>query len=856
MVKALRYVQIDPNLPDELKPLQEMAWNLWWCWNPAAIELFREVDRRLWESTGHNPLGILGLVPQSKLQELVGDQTFRAQVERVWEEYKAYLSKDTWFAQQFFTAAKPEIAYFSAEFGLTESLPIYSGGLGILAGDHLKSASDLGLPLVGVGLLYQQGYFQQYLNADGWQQEYYALLDFSNLPLAEATGENGEPLLLSIDFLQAKLWFKVWKLQVGRIPLYLLDTNLPQNNAENRQVTAHLYGGDTETRIRQEYILGVGGMTALKALNLRPSVFHMNEGHSSFLALERVRQSMEEEKLSFRQAAILARHTTIFTTHTPVPAGIDRFPRPLVEKYFRNYVGKFGISFDEFMKLGCLNGQDASSEFNMANLAMHFAGHINGVSKLHAQVSRKMWQASWPGVPFEEIPIGSVTNGVHTRSWISVEMRYLYDRYLGHRWVDQPADQSCWEDVDEIPDGELWRTHEIRRERMISFVRHRLIKQYERRGAVMSEVKKAGEVLNSEFLTIGFARRFAAYKRGTLLFRNFARLKEILTNPDRPVQFIIAGKAHPRDNYGKELIKNIVHLARDAQVRDRIVFLENYDIGVARYLVQGVDVWLNNPRRPMEASGTSGMKVIFNGGLNLSILDGWWDEAYEPEVGWAIGSGEEYENHDYQDEVEANAIYDLLEKEIAPMFYDRGSDGIPRHWVAKMKQSMLKLGPVYNANRMVQEYTDKFYTYAYRQSQILRHQDNAELASLSDWQKHVFDNWSDIRILEVTRNSPDRVGVNEPIDIEAKVFLGNLKPDDVRVELYLGPLSPSGEITNGKTLEMNVNGGPNAGVSSYSCATSFFTSGRMGYSVRVLPGHRSQIHPFELGLITWADSDI
>ncbi|MFH2055929.1 MAG: alpha-glucan family phosphorylase [bacterium] len=856
MVKALRYVQVDPNLPKDLKPLQELAWNLWWCWEPSAIELFRTIDNKLWERSGHSPLRVLGLASQTLLEALDADLTFKAMMERVYAEFKAYMGRDTWFARQHFEATKPEIAYFSAEFGLTESLPIYSGGLGVLAGDHLKSASDLGLPLIGVGLLYHQGYFQQYLNADGWQQEYYPVLDFSTLPVAEAKNAQGEPLIVAVELAGRSVQIKVWKVDVGRIALYLLDTNIAGNSNEDRQITAYLYGGDSDMRVAQEAVLGIGGIMALQGLNIAPSVFHMNEGHSAFLGLERVRQLMETEKLSFREAQTLARHTTVFTTHTPVPAGIDRFPRSLVEKHFKGYAGKLGLSMDDFMRLGYPNSKESPSEFNMAHLAISFSGYINGVSKLHGETSRKMWQSFWQGVPLPEVPITSVTNGVHTRSWISVEMRYLFDRYLGHRWAIDPADQSCWQAVSSIPDGELWRTHQIRRERMIGFVRSRLEQQLTRRGAVASDIERAGEVLNSDYLTIGFARRFAAYKRGTLIFRDLDRLKRLVNDEDHPVQFIIAGKAHPRDNYGKELIKTIIHLCRDPEIRERIVFLENYDISVARYLVQGVDVWLNNPRRPMEASGTSGMKVIFNGGLNASILDGWWCEGYSRDVGWAIGAGEEYDNHDYQDEVEANAMYDLLEKEIAPTFYDQGRDGIPRKWIALMKASMQQLGPRFNSNRMVKEYTDSSYINAYRQGQLLQHNDRAELRSLAEWHKHLTDKWTDVRVLEIKSSAPGRIGVNEKISVETRVFLGELQPDDVLVELYIGAVSPEGAVTDARSVPMEPQGSSSAGVMSYHCELQPQDSGRLGFSVRVSPGHRSQVHPFELGLVTWAGDDI
>lgn len=856
MVKALRVVHVEPVLPEGLAPLKAIAQNLWWGWNQEAISLFRRLDTKLFEETGHNPVRMLELISQERLTRLENDLSFRAQLDSVHRQLLSYLDNKTWFSENHFRAERPEIAYFSAEFGLTESLPIYSGGLGILAGDHLKSASDLGVPLVGIGLLYQQGYFQQYLNADGWQQEYYPELDFSALPLIEATDQAGQPLVVNIDFPGRKLWIKVWKLQVGRIPLYLLDTNVPPNNSDDRQITNQLYGGDTETRVKQEMVLGIGGVTTLEELGLSPSVCHMNEGHSAFLAVQRVLRRMEGEKLSFREAVLLTKQTTVFTTHTPVQAGIDRFPRELIEKYFRGYINRLGISFSEFLGMGCQNGIDSSSEFNMAFLAMYFSSYINGVSKLHADVSRRMWQTSWPKVPFDEIPITSITNGVHTRSWISSETRDLYDRYLGSGWLEHSTSYSCYANVDDVADSELWHMHELRRDKLITYARKRVKEQMQRRGATPSEIKLSGEVLNSSHLTIGFARRFASYKRGTLIFRDVERLKKILNNPQCPVQLVFAGKAHPRDNNGKELIKAIVHMARDPQLRDRVVFLENYDIAVARYLVQGVDVWLNTPRRPMEASGTSGMKVIFNGGLNLSVLDGWWCEGYQPETGWAIGSGEEYNNAEYQDEVEANALYDLLEKEIAPMFYDRGRDGIPREWVAKMKRSIKQLAPMFNSNRMVQEYADRSYIPAYRQHQILRHQDSAELRSLAAWHKHLLDKWADIRILEIVSNAPPRIKVNQPIEIEAKIFVGELTPEDLAVELYLGRLAPSGTIVDATGLEMKADGNPHAGVYNFRCTTSLTSSGRLGYSVRVLPGHRSLVHPYELRLITWAEGDI
>jgi starch phosphorylase len=582
----------------------------------------------------------------------------------------------------------------------------------------------------------------------------------------------------------------------------------------------------------------------------------MNEGHSAVLAIDRVRRRMLSDGLSYSEASMLVKQTTVFTTHTPVPAGIDRFPRELVERYLRPYYTGLGIGFNDFFALGSLNGAYGASEFNMAYLAMNFSSYINGVSKLHAEVSRKMWQGSWVGVPLNEVPINSVTNGIHARSWISQEISDLYSRYLGLDWMEQPANHNCWANVDDILDSELWRTHELRRDKMISLIRQRLKEQYQRRGTTPRELKVVSEVLHSEYLTIGFARRFASYKRGALLFRDVDRLKRIVNNPQFPVQIVFAGKAHPRDNVGKELIKSIIHSIRDPQLRDRIVFLENYDLSMARYLVQGVDIWLNTPRRPMEASGTSGMKVIFNGGLNLSVLDGWWCEGYRPDVGWAIGSGEEYENHDYQDEVEANALYDLLEKEIAPTFYDRGRDGIPREWVAKMKRSIKLLSPAFNSNRMVQEYADRFYTNAYRQYKILLNNNYEELRSLAAWHRHLRDKWADIRILDLESVSPGKLDVMQEIQVNARVFVGEFKAEDLLVELYLGRISQRGEIADARSIEMLPVGNPQAGIYTYACNAPLTASGRFGYSVRVLPGHRSSVHPHEFGLITWANGDI
>ena len=709
-MKPIRTFTVAPSLPESLLHLKELAYNLWWCWNPEAIALWRRLDPVLWDETYHNPVKILGTISQKRLEEKAKDDAFLANLERVYENFTDYMNEQqTWFDKKHGHRDVPVVAYFSAEFGLTESVRLYSGGLGMLAGDHLKSASDLGIPLVAVGMLYRVGYFKQKLNAGGYQQEVYPENDFYNMPITPILDANGNHSRVTVDLPGRTLHCLLWKLQIGRVPLYLLDTDTPENSAGDRWITRELYGGDTETRIMQELVLGIGGLRALHTLNIHPRVYHMNEGHSAFLALERIAVSMERHKMSFREALELTRAGNVFTTHTPVPAGIDVFSRELMEKYFSQYYSKLQISWQEFLNLGWQDNTPKGNGFSMAVCALNLCGEANGVSKLHGAVSRKMWGDLYPEVPFKEIPIDSITNGVHTRSYVSTEMSALFDRYLGPRWVANPGDQTVWEKIDLIPMEELWRTHERRRERLVAFARMRLEMQLKARNAPPSEIARAQEVLNPEFLTIGFARRFATYKRATLLFKDKERLIKILCNPERPIQLVVAGKAHPKDEPGKNFIKEIIKQSNDERLRRHIVFIEDYDVVVARYLVQGVDVWLNNPRRPQEASGTSGMKASANGGLNLSILDGWWDEAYNQDVGWAIGTREEYENLDYQDEIEANSLYELLEKEVAPKFYDLAKDGLPRHWIKMMKQCMKEINPVFNTNRMVAEYTDRFY---------------------------------------------------------------------------------------------------------------------------------------------------
>ncbi|HNX51310.1 MAG TPA: alpha-glucan family phosphorylase, partial [Thermoanaerobaculaceae bacterium] len=615
----IKTFQVIPRLPQRLAGLREMAYNIMWSWNEEMRALFVRLDRELWDKTYQNPVLVLGTIAQSRLDELAQDEGFLSNYDRTLAHFQAYMREGSWWDKRY--KEKPVIAYFSAEFGLAECLPIYSGGLGVLAGHHLKSASDLGVPLVGVGLLYQQGYFRQYLTADGWQQESYQDNDFYNLPVEPLQDKGGHPLTVEVRLAGRPLTIGVWRAMVGRVPLLLLDTNRPENPRDLQDITDQLYGGDQENRIRQEIVLGVGGLRALRAAGLDPEVCHMNEGHSAFLSLERIRVLMREHKLTFLEALEAVRAGSVFTTHTPVPAGFDIFPPEMVERYFGEYMQEVGIDREQLLAMG---RGDGNNGFNMAVLALRTTAYANGVSRLHGEVSRELFHRFMTNLPVEDVPIGHVTNGAHTRSCVSKEMSGLFDRYLGPDWWRHPGLSETWSAVDSIPDEELWATHERRRERLVAFSRQRLVRQMEQRGASGRDIERARGVLDTRTLTIGFARRFATYKRATLLFSDPERLKSILLNPERPVQIIFAGKAHPKDNEGKEVMKRVVGFCQNEELRRHLLFLEDYDLVMARYLVQGVDVWLNTPRRPMEASGTSGMKVLPNGGLNLSIPDGWW----------------------------------------------------------------------------------------------------------------------------------------------------------------------------------------------------------------------------------------
>lgn len=853
-MKINKYM-VSPSLPKELEPLLEITKNFWWCWNQKAVNLLRTIDIDNYDEKDHNPIRILGESSQECFYNMLHDDAAMMNLAEVYDEFKTYMNQETWYASldDSQKTENEKIAYFSFEYGLHESLPNYSGGLGILSGDHLKSASDLGLPFIAVGLLYRKGYFRQYLNADGWQQEYDIENDFFNLALEKVLDSNGETMKVDVDLPGRKVYAQIWKANVGRIQLYYLDANIEENSVEDRDITAQLYGGNLETRIQQEILLGIGGIKALKKLGIKPTIYHMNEGHSAFLSLERIRQLMIDDKLDRKTAREVVFSSNVFTTHTPVPAGNDVFPIEMMQKYFVDYIKQIDMSMEEFLKLGKIDPNNQKEDFCMTVLALNLSAENNGVSELHGHVSREMWKNIWKGVPAKELPIDSITNGIHTLSWISFDMQNLLDRYLGPRWRTKPLEYGIWERVQKIPDAELWRTHERRKERLIDFCRERLKAQIINRGFTKNEINHAEQILTPEALTIGFARRFATYKRGTLLFRDIERLKKIISNPHRPVQIIFAGKAHPHDNGGKELIKNIAEICRREEFRDHIVFLEDYDINVARYMVQGVDVWLNNPRRPLEASGTSGMKVPPNGGLNFSILDGWWDEAYDGQNGWAIGNREEYTDLEYQDEVESNALYNVLENEIIPLYYERGRDDIPRQWVTAMKWSMQTVCPQFSTNRMVADYFNKFYTNASRRYINMTSDDFKKSKELKSWKDNISSKWSKVSFENTMSEMPSRnLQVGSKFEVKTIVNLGNIAPDSVRVELYHGKLSMKDEITEPTIVEMKHSSDLGNGRHSFIGSLECVNTGQSGYAIRMYPYHKDLGYKFDMKMIIWS----
>ncbi|MGH2777293.1 MAG: alpha-glucan family phosphorylase [Actinomycetota bacterium] len=848
-MKALRSFAVRASLPPPLDALPAIATNLRWSWDGRALDLFRWVDPDAWEQAGHDPVRMLGLVSKERYAELAEDGPFLTFLASVKEGLDRYLDEPRWYQSHHSETKIDTVAYFSPEFGVSEALPTYSGGLGVLAGDHLKAASDLGLPLVGIGLLYRQGYFRQQLNADGWQQERYPSLDPHGMPLTLVPTDDDGPVKVDVDLEGRRCVAQVWRAQVGRVALYLLDCDIEDNAEEERAVTDRLYAGGSEHRLRQEIVLGIGGVRALRALGLEGDVFHSNEGHAGFLGLERIRELVADKNLSFGEAVESVRAATVFTTHTPVPAGIDRYDLDLMRRYFESYVKECGATFEEMIDLGLEPaGEDSSPMFNMAVMGFRLAGRSNGVSKLHGRVSRSMFVELWPEVPEDEVPITSVTNGVHTSTWLGPEMAEVFNRRLSPGWAETGS--ARWDRIKEVPDAELWRARDRARERLVYFVRERLRKQLLLRGASESEAKWTEEVFDPGVLTIGFARRFAQYKRGTLLLSDPERLKRLLLSSDQPVQIVLAGKAHPRDDAGKEIIRQLVHFARDPDVRFRFAFIEDYDMEVARFLTQGADVWLNNPRRPLEACGTSGMKAALNGVLNCSILDGWWDECYNGDNGWAIGTVDVSSDTDYQDRVDASATYDLLEREITTRFYDRSEGPVPRRWTERIKSSIEATGKFVTADRMVRDYVTILYEPAAAQGKAMREGDHGRARELAQWKSRVRGSWEGVKILDV-EGDITAADVGDERSVAAVVGLGELDTSDVMVQLAHGPVGPNGELVDPEIVAMEV-ASFNDGVAGYEGRFASDSAGLYGFSVRVIPSHEDLPNVMDLGLITWA----
>lgn len=841
-----------PNLPPALEPLREMVFNVWWTWEPSARRLFRHLDPELWHRTNHNPVRMLQLSRQTRLEEVAKDDDFLRELKEVHDAFRAYLArKDTYGKTGKGSAIKTPVAYFSAEFGFHESIPNYSGGLGILAGDHCKSASDLDLNFVAMGLLYRHGYFKQQIDKDGVQEAVSLNQNFHHLPIREVRRNNAR-LLVSVRILDREVLAKIWELHVGRINLYLLDTDVAENSPEDRLITAELYGGDLEMRMRQEMMLGIGGVKALSALGISAEVFHMNEGHAAFLALERIRMVISEKKLDFYSALQVVAAANVFTTHTPVPAGNDAFPREMMRRYFSDFADQLGIPFEELFTFGQTR-VNADDPFSMTILALRASRHANGVSKLHGDVSRGLWKDVWAGVPEQEVPITSITNGVHTKTWMAPEFSALYRKYLGD-WEEKLTDAEFWRGVIDIPDAQLWETHQQLKRRLIDFVRERMRRRAERVGESPEAIRNINHILDPEVLTIGFARRFATYKRGALLFSDKERLARLLHDESRPVQFIFAGKSHPRDEGGKALIQQVYKFSREAGLENRLVFVEDYDTYIARRLVQGVDLWLNNPLRPLEASGTSGMKLPPNGGLNLSVLDGWWCESHNGKNGWAIGAEIEAGSVEFQNSVDITSLYQLLENQIVPLYYAKPDGRLPLAWLQLMRESIRSVTPVFNTHRMVKEYAERLYTPAAAAFREFAQHDCKAAVELSRWKAQIRKDWQQVQIYDVQIENSDRhnILVGQTLDLTAKLHLGPVDPQHVRVEAYHGEVEIDGvrnpQITPLERVQHNSGNGHHL----YRGSVPASESGTYGFSVRVVPTHPHLMQEHELRLITWS----
>ncbi|MEV0892712.1 alpha-glucan family phosphorylase [Promicromonospora sp. MEB111] len=858
-MRAIRRFTVRTVLPEQLAALDELAQNLRWSWHAPTRELFASIDPDLWSDVRGDPVALLAALGSDRLAALAADAEFTGRVRAASDDLHRYLRDPQWYQGQTTTSGGElphAIAYFSPEFGITSVLPQYSGGLGILAGDHLKSASDMGVPIVGVGLLYGAGYFRQSLTRDAWQVETYPLLDPDGLPLAVLREEDGTPAVISLALPGGRtLHAHVWVAAVGRVPLLLLDSNVPENDDAARKVTDRLYGGGGEHRLQQELLLGVGGVRALRAWSRltgapEPEVYHTNEGHAGFLGVERIRE-LVGSGLNIGEAHEAVRAATVFTTHTPVPAGIDRFPKELVSAYFGGDNAMPGVPLETVLALGAedYDGGDPTV-FNMAVMGLRLGGRANGVSLLHGQVSREMFEGLWPGFDSREVPITSVTNGVHSPTWVAPRLAAVEAERMGLDEITAPEASSGWLDPSKVSDAELWALRGEMRGELVAEARRRVRKSWRERGASPAELGWVDDVLSPDVLTIGFARRVPTYKRLTLMLRDQERLKALLLHPERPVQLIVAGKSHPADDSGKRLIQQLVRFADDPEVRHRIVFLPNYDIGMAQSLYPGCDVWLNNPLRPLEASGTSGMKSALNGGLNLSIEDGWWAEWYDGENGWGIPTADGVEDADRRDDLEAAALYDLVESQVAPAFYNRSADGVPSRWLELVRHTLATLGPKVQATRMVSEYVHGLYAPAARAGRLLVADGYAAAKDLAGWKAHVRGSWPQVRVDHVeSAGIGEAVRVGDRLTVRAYVSLGPLSPDDVDVQVVHGRVTEADVIDEFTAESLALVESYEAGRHAFGGEVGLDTSGPFGYTVRIVPRHQHLASVAELGLV-------
>ena len=844
-------VTVVPQLPERINKLSEISNNVWWSWNTEYLRLFEEMDIDLWEKSEKNPVKFLKMINQEKIEEAINSEEFLKKYDQVVEHYTAYMNNtDTWFNNHFPDNKDDLIAYFSAEYGLDEIVPIYSGGLGILSGDHLKSASDLGLPFVAIGLLYKNGYFHQRINSRGEQCSEYHNIDLYNLPITPVKTESGEDMIIDVNFVNRTLYLKIWQIKVGRISLYLMDSDIEKNDEDLRGITLRLYGGDREMRIRQEIVLGIAGVRLLKQLGLRPTLYHMNEGHSAFLTLEVIYQIMEEKHVSFEVAKEIASVETVFTTHTPVPAGIDTFDISLVEKYFTDKCTKLGLTLEEFLKLG-MAGEDLEPGFNMGVLALKIAGKKNGVSKLHGEVSRELFSDVWPNIAEDESPITYVTNGIHTCSWLAPNLKDLYNEYLIPGWQTRIQDEDVWQRINDIPEDRLWAEHYERKEKLIRLIKQNVTERYINSGIGYDQIAEIVNKLNPNALTIGFARRFATYKRATLLFKDIARLTQILNDEQRPVQIIFAGKAHPADKEGQDLIKYIHEVSLMPQFKGKIFLLENYNIGISRYLISGVDVWLNNPRRPMEASGTSGEKASVNGVVNFSVLDGWWVEGYDGENGWTIGSNSHYDSYEEQDKADSNSLYHTLENKIIPAYYNQDRNGVSKEWVTYMKNSIRTTGGKYSTSRMVCDYTNNLYMPLCN----IRKQyfeDIDKVRQYTEWKKNIKEKWNQIVIMQEENIDNAKMVAGSEITVHCRVQFPDIDESNADVQVYFGQFLDNGTVKNVYTESMNrIAEDRENNTYTYEAVLNLKTGGNFGYTFRVMPKHPMLLDAENLNLVKW-----